>query len=98
MPTVRDRVDGRLRALRTTDIQLQAGETIIDVALGDSERWMAAPEASDDPRGASPAYHGKPQFAAIEINLTIYIAHLCHLLLVARERIVKQAPAARSVN
>jgi type IV secretion system protein VirB9 len=29
--------------LRTTDLQLQPGETITDVALGDSERWMATP-------------------------------------------------------
>jgi hypothetical protein len=32
--------------LRTTDIQLQPGETITDVALGDTERWMATPAAS----------------------------------------------------
>src|SRR5216684_9116939 len=38
--------------LRTTDLQLQAGETITDVALGDSERWMATPAASGDPRNA----------------------------------------------
>ena len=31
--------------LRTTDIQLQAGETITDVAMGDTERWMATPAA-----------------------------------------------------
>ena len=35
--------------LRTTDIQLQAGETITDVAMGDSERWMATPASSGDP-------------------------------------------------
>lgn len=35
--------------LRTTDIQLQPGETITDVALGDTERWMATPAASGDP-------------------------------------------------
>ena len=32
--------------LRTTDIQLAAGETITDVAIGDSERWMATPASS----------------------------------------------------
>ena len=36
--------------LRTTDIQLQPGETITDVAMGDTERWMATPAASGDPR------------------------------------------------
>src|SRR5260370_15551724 len=35
--------------LRTTDIQLQAGETITDVAMGDTERWMATPGSSADP-------------------------------------------------
>src|ERR1700685_4601423 len=29
--------------LRTTDIQLAAGETITDVAMGDSERWGGTP-------------------------------------------------------
>jgi len=29
--------------LRTTDIQLEPGETITDVALGDAQRWMAVP-------------------------------------------------------
>ena len=36
--------------LRTSDIQLQPGETITDVAIGDSERWMATPASSGDPR------------------------------------------------
>ena len=35
--------------LRTTDIQLQAGETITDVAMGDTERWMATPASSPCP-------------------------------------------------
>jgi type IV secretory pathway VirB9-like protein len=44
--------------LRTTDIQLRAGETITDAALGDSERWMATParakeESAIDPSGDS---------------------------------------------
>jgi hypothetical protein len=40
--------------LRTTDIQLQPGETIADVAMGDTERWMATPAASGDPRDTVP--------------------------------------------
>src|SRR5229473_283348 len=47
--------------LRTTDIQLQPGETITDVALGDTERWMATPAASGDPRNAVPHLAVKPQ-------------------------------------
>ena len=78
--------------LRTTDIQLQAGETITDVALGDSERWMATPAASGDPRDAVPHVAVKPQIAGIETNLTIYTTrHIYHLLLVARGRALQEA-------
>jgi type IV secretory pathway VirB9-like protein len=47
--------------LRTTDIQLQAGETITDVAMGDTERWQAIPAASGDPRNPVPHLAVKPQ-------------------------------------
>ena len=71
--------------LRTTDIQLQAGETITDVALGDTERWMATPAASGDPRNAVPHLAVKPQVPGIETNLTIYTTkHIYHLLLRSR--------------
>ncbi|HEY6418777.1 MAG TPA: P-type conjugative transfer protein TrbG [Candidatus Binataceae bacterium] len=71
--------------LRTTDIQLQPGETITDVALGDSERWMATPASSGDPRNPVPHLAMKPQAAGIETNLTIYTTkHIYHLLLRSR--------------
>jgi P-type conjugative transfer protein TrbG len=71
--------------LRTTDIQLQPGETITDVALGDTERWMATPAASGDPRNAVPHLAVKPQVPGIETNLTIYTTkHIYHLLLRSR--------------
>src|SRR5271166_1024038 len=71
--------------LRTTDIQLQAGETITDVAMGDTERWMATPAASGDPRNAVPHLAVKPQAPGIETNLTIYTTkHIYHLLLRSR--------------
>jgi type IV secretion system protein TrbG len=71
--------------LRTTDIQLQPGETITDVALGDTERWMATPAASGDPRNAVPHLAVKPQAPGIETNLTIYTTkHIYHLLLRSR--------------
>ena len=73
--------------LRTTDIQLQPGETITDVALGDTERWMATPAASGDPRNAVPHLAVKPQVPGIETNLTIYTTkHIYHLLLRSRGR------------
>src|SRR5580698_2368550 len=68
--------------LRTTDIQLQPGETITDVALGDTERWMATPAASGDPRNAVPHLAVKPQAGGLETNLTIYTTkHIYHLIL-----------------
>jgi P-type conjugative transfer protein TrbG len=71
--------------LRTTDIELQPGETITDVALGDTERWMATPAASGDPRNAVPHLAVKPQVPGIETNLTIYTTkHIYHLLLHSR--------------
>jgi type IV secretion system protein TrbG len=71
--------------LHTTDIQLQPGETITDVALGDTERWMATPAASGDPRNAVPHLAVKPQVPGIETNLTIYTTkHIYHLLLHSR--------------
>ena len=71
--------------LRTTDIQLQPGETITDVALGDSERWMATPASSGDPRNPVPHLAMKPQGAGIETNLTIYTTkHIYHMLLRSR--------------
>ncbi len=71
--------------LRTTDIELQPGETITDVAMGDTERWMATPAASGDPRNAVPHLAVKPQGPGIETNLTIYTTkHIYHLLLRSR--------------
>jgi P-type conjugative transfer protein TrbG len=77
--------------LRTTDIQLQPGETITDVALGDTERWMATPAASGDPRNAVPHLAVKPQAPGIETNLTIYTTkHIYHLLLHSRGRAMQE--------
>jgi type IV secretory pathway VirB9-like protein len=71
--------------LRTTDIELQPGETITDVAIGDTERWMATPAASGDPRTPVPHLAVKPQATGIETNLTIYTTkHIYHMLLRSR--------------
>src|SRR5260370_42270513 len=78
--------------LRTTDVQLQPGETIADVALGDTERWMTTPAASGDPRNAIPHLAVKPQVPGIETNLTIYTTkHIYHLLLHSRGRAMREA-------
>jgi hypothetical protein len=71
--------------LRTSDIQLQPRETITDVAIGDSERWMATPASSGDPRDPVPHLAVKPQAPSIQTNLTIYTTkHIYHLLLRSR--------------
>src|SRR5215472_2738972 len=77
--------------LRTTDIQLQPGETITDVAMGDTERWMATPASSGDPRNAVPHLAVKPQSPGIETNLTIYTTkHIYHVLLRSRGRAMQE--------
>jgi type IV secretion system protein TrbG len=68
--------------LRTTDIQLAAGETITDVAMGDSERWIATPASSGSPSNPIPHLAVKPQLPGIETNLTIYTTvRIYHLVL-----------------
>jgi type IV secretion system protein TrbG len=70
--------------LRITDIQLQPGETVTDVASGDSERWMVIPAASGDPQNPTPHIALKPQTAGISTNLTIYTTkHIYHLTLLS---------------
>jgi type IV secretion system protein VirB9 len=77
--------------LRTTDIQLQPGETITDVAMGDTERWMATPASSGDPRNPVPHLAVKPQSPGIETNLTIYTTrHIYHLILRSRGRALQE--------
>jgi type IV secretion system protein TrbG len=73
------------KPLRTTDIELQPGETITDVAMGDTERWMSTPAASGDPRNPVPHLAVKPQAPGIETNLTIYTTkHIYHMILRSR--------------
>ena len=77
--------------LRTTDIQLEAGETITDVAMGDTERWMATPASSGDPRNPVPHLAVKPQSPGIETNLNIYTTrHIYHMLLRSRGRAMQE--------
>jgi type IV secretion system protein VirB9 len=71
--------------LRTTDLQLEPGETITDVASGDSERWLVTPAASGDPRNPTPHLAIKPTAGGISTNLTIYTTrHIYHLMLRSR--------------
>jgi type IV secretion system protein TrbG len=77
--------------MRTTDIQLQAGETVTDLAIGDQERWMATPASSGDPRDAVPHIALKPQAPGIETNLTIYTTkHIYHVGLRSHGRAMQE--------
>jgi type IV secretion system protein VirB9 len=77
--------------LRTTDIQLAAGETITDVAMGDSERWIATPASSGNPSNPTPHLAVKPQMPGIETNLTIYTtARIYHLTLRSGRRALQE--------
>jgi type IV secretion system protein VirB9 len=78
-------------ALRTTDVQLQPGETVTDLAIGDQERWMATPASSGDPRNPVPHLALKPQAPGIETNLTIYTTkHIYHLVLRSHTRAMQE--------
>jgi len=57
--------------LRTCDIQLQAGEIVTGVAVGDSERWMAAPLMSGDPAAPTPHVILKPRSYDAVTNIVI---------------------------
>ena len=75
-------------ALRTTDIQLQSGETITDVALGDAQRWMATPASSGN---AVPHVVIKPEIGGIATNLTVYTTrHIYHVDLRAGGRVMNE--------
>ena len=58
--------------LHVTDVLLQPGETITDVALGDSERWLATPAAGGNPTDATPHVLIKAEMPNLETNGTIY--------------------------
>jgi type IV secretion system protein TrbG len=58
--------------LHSTDIALEAGETISDVALGDSARWMADPASSGDPSTPTPHISIKCVQPGIDTSLDVY--------------------------
>ena len=61
----------RCSPLRACDIELQEGELIRDVALGDSERWIAKPLASGDVESSVPHVIIKPKDYGLQTNLVI---------------------------
>jgi len=59
------------KPLRVCDIQLQAGESVLHVALGDSERWIASKMESGPRDGRAPHVVVKPTEFDISTNLVI---------------------------
>lgn len=57
--------------LLACDVELQAGEEVLNVALGDSARWLAAPATSGQGEGATPHVILKPIEAGISTNAVI---------------------------
>ena len=59
------------KPLRVCDIQLQAGENVLNIALGDSERWIASKMESGPADGREPHVIVKPTEFDISTNLVI---------------------------
>src|SRR2546426_775284 len=57
--------------LRVCDIELEAGEEILSVSLGDSSRWLASPAFSGDGEGLTPHVLVKPTELGIATNAVI---------------------------
>lgn len=60
------------KPLQTTDIALESGETISNVALGDAARWFADPASSGDPSNPTPHVAIKCTEPGIETSLMVY--------------------------
>ena len=61
----------RCSPLRACDIELESGEIVRDVALGDSERWVAQPLKSGDVEHSVPHVVVKPKAYGLSTNLVI---------------------------
>lgn len=59
------------KPLRVCDIQLQAGESVLHIALGDSERWIASKMESGPAGGRAPHVVVKPTEFDVSTNLVI---------------------------
>lgn len=61
----------RCSPLRACDIELQAGEVVRGVALGDADRWIAKPLLSGAPESSVPHVIVKPTAHGLDTNLVI---------------------------
>ena len=84
--------------LRTTDIQLQPGETITDVGREiPSDGWRRRPPLAI--RASVPHLAVKPQVPGIETNLTIYTTkHIYHLPLRSGGRAMREVESTTQTS
>ena len=76
--------------LRITDIALEPGETITDIAIGDSQRFMTSIASSGNPRQPTSHLVIKPEIPGIATSLAIYTtAHIYRLDLHSRGHAVR---------
>ncbi len=61
----------RCKPLFVCDLVLEPGETIVNVAVGDSVRWLIAPASSGGGDGATPHVLVKPTEAGLRTNLIV---------------------------
>jgi P-type conjugative transfer protein TrbG len=70
--------------LRACDVELEAGEVVHGVALGDTERWISSPLYSGDPESLVPHVVVKPRDYGISTNIIVTTTRRTyHLNLVA---------------
>ena len=70
--------------LRACDVELEAGEVVHGVALGDTERWISSPLFSGDPSALVPHVVVKPRDYGISTNMIVTTTRRTyHLNLVA---------------
>src|SRR5579863_10293673 len=61
----------RCKPLFVCDLVLEPGETIVNVAVGDSVRWLIAPASSGGADSATPHVLVKPTEAGLRTNLIV---------------------------
>lgn len=81
--------------LRACDIELQAGEIVTGVALGDTERWVTSPLESGAPEAPTPHVLVKPKDYDLTTNLIVGTdRRTYHLTLVSPSKKDVEAGAA----
>ena len=80
--------------LHVTDLTLANGETVTDVATGDSERWLIQVAGSGDPQNPLPHVLIKPKDAPLSSNLVIMTNRRTYRLNLVARRTEKFTQAA----